>query len=988
MDFAEFIKQERLEEFPPAWIADVKGEFVFENENYQIKTEDLSIDYKDLIKEAKRLCIVCNKVFSNSYSYLVHNIDHLTIPLDKLNIEVPLQQNDSQKQQLHYSCVNMLTEEMDNRHGPPGVNSRSLTAAQSAAELEVLKEIENVYFTPPSEFNAARYALEHVPSYTNCDEIEQMFTKLKRQQQVVSGKALHLISQQRDNCDREFGEIQNIRQQLSETLSTCKKAREKLRSASNHLTISTFVILANVRKRQIIKSVLKSLDLLRSLRSVEKDVAELITKKQYFEAIELIMQSKKAASNNKEYKCIADLASRLQDTLDMTEEKLDSVLSSMCYNFDPIVFAKLKSAYDLLGKTQAAMEQLHMHYSSAVNESAFEAVKPFVDNVSMETKFQELCRSVPTTKAPLCLLNLCEKLFLVMRSYYLLVNWYSKHEESSMVTNVFDIEKNVSREYIKQKLKGGLIRIWNDVQGKVSTFLKSLGLEEYPFEKFIQMLGILRKLTQVAEVFCGDTSDLLRDFIKTQSVSYIKNYHKGRMEELKLFLENEGWEQCPVKSTFTLLNLQEFKQFKRYFKPKNDIGTSSQSSSSVHSLDNSVYISKYFNETTRTPFEMFRNENVTNDDIFGLEPESEVSEESDDEPEELKRDFVDDADVQNSPSKVAHSVIVTNTTLSVLRNCGQYLQITRYLPQIALEVIMLMNQLFDYYFFTVHLFFTSDLDVASSTLYTSKLNLLLKRISNIEDSFSSPSIPEHLEKTEANLHGLSERIVGVESIVFLAKQFEILQPYLESIVAQHQRMILEHFRDNTLAVVGDLRMPVYMASASKALDARSALIAMSQVRWDVKTVAEEHSAYVDMIVRKIQVFALRLENISQKITLNVDIVNAVWGMVAKFIVHLLVEGFSNASKCSNGGRGLMQLDYRQLFVKLEKISGLKPIPYQDYVDRYVKAYYLPRNELEEFVRDRVEYSNKHLIALITCACENKRDRQALSSAVEGREAAM
>ncbi|CAK1587864.1 unnamed protein product [Parnassius mnemosyne] len=908
----------------------------------------------------------------------------------------------------------MISEDcVEKRHEPPGYNSRSLSVAHTAADLEVLREIENVYFSPPSEFDAARYVLEHAPTPTTCEAVELMFTKLKRQQQVVSGKALHLISQQRDNCDREFAEIQIIREQLSKTLETCRKAREHLCTASNNLTISTFVILANVRKRQIIKSVLKSLELLRSLRSVEKDVAELLNKKEYYEAIELILKSRKAAASHKEYTCIADLSSRLQDTLDMTEEKLDSVLSSICYNFDEDVFKKLKKAYDLLGKTQAAMEQLHMHYSSAVNESAIEAVKPFTGEISIETKFQEMCLGVPPNKAPNCLLNLCEKLFMVMRSYYLLVDWHSKHDEEEKAqasSNVFDIEKNVSREYIRQKLKAGLIRIWHDVQAKVSTFLKNSGLEEYPFEKFIQMLGILRKLTQVAEIFCGDTSDLLQDFIKTQSVSYIKNYHRGRMEELKLFLENEGWEQCPVKSTFNLLNLQEFKQFKKYLNPSKadqsiavKTGSQSDTTSSVHSQDDSVYIARYFKyKTTQTPFEIFRDENVTNDDIFGIETELEPSDDSEDEPDELKRDYVDETDRDSitfdkpakSPSKVKESVIVTNTTLSVLRNCGQYLQISRYLPQISLEVIMLMNQLFDYYFYAVHLFFTTDLDVASTTLYSTKLSAALKRISNNINSpgeedaknFVCPDLPQHLDmSSEANLHGLSERIVAVESAIFLAKQFELLQPYLETIVAQHQKMILEHFKDNTLAVAVDLRMPVYMCSASKAVDARSALIAMSQVRWDVKNVAVENSPYVDMIIRKIQVFALRLENIASKVSLNLKVLNSIWSMVSKFIVHLLVEGFSNATKCSNGGRGLMQLDYRQLFVKLEKISGLKPIPYQDYVDRYVKAYYLPRNELEEFVLERTEYSNKHLLALVACACENKRDRQALTAIIESRE---
>ncbi|XP_063371444.1 syndetin [Cydia amplana] len=885
------------------------------------------------------------------------------------------------------------------RHGPPGVNSRALSAAHSAADLEVLKEIENVYFSPPSEFDAARHALESAPDPPTCDAIEQMFTKLKRQQQVVSGKALHLISQQRDNCDREFAEIQNIREQLVTTLHTCQTARNHLRTASNHLTISTFVILANFRKRQIIRSVLKSLELLRSLRSVEKDVQELLVKKEYCEAIELILKSRKAAANHKEYTCIADLATRLQDTLDMTEEKLDSVLASICYNFDGETFSKLRKAHALLGKSQAAMEQLHMHYSSAVNETSLKSVKDCIGEVSIEVKFQEMCQSVPKDKAAICFLNLCENLFLIMRSYYLLVKWHSKHEDEDLPSSsVFEIERNVSREYIKQKLKGGLVRIWHDVQAKVSTFLKSAYIEDFAFEKFIQILGILRRLMQVAEVFCGDKSDILEDFIKSHSVSYIKNYHRGRMDELKLFLENEGWEQCPVKSSFTLLNLQEFKKFKKYLNPNFDtsiskVSTLSDGTSSVHSQDDSVYIAKYFNQkTTHTPFEIFRSENVTNDDIFGLEPEIDGSDTSDDEPEELKRDFVDDD--AKSPSKVKHSVIVTNTTLSVLRNCGQYLQICRYLPQISLEVVMLMNQLFDFYFYTVHLFFTSDLDVASSTLYTSKLTATLKRISNSIDtsnsgdskSFLCPEIPQHLDlSSEEYLHGLSERIVAVESVIFLAKQFEFLQPYLESIVAQHQRLVLEHFRDNTLASAVDLRMPVYMCSASKAVDARTTLLAMSQVRWDVKNVEVENSPYVDVITRKIQVFALRLENISKKVTLNLEVINSVWAMVSKFIVHLLVEGFSNATKCSNGGRGLMQLDYRQLFVKIEKNSGLKPVPYQEYVDRYVKAYYLPRNELEVFIRDRLEYSNKHLLALVSCACENKRDRQELTAVIERRD---
>ena len=53
--------------------------------------------------------------------------------------------------------------------------------------------------------------------------------------------------------------------------------------------------------------------------------------------------------------------------------------------------------------------------------------------------------------------------------------------------------------------------------------------------------------------------------------------------------------------------------------------------------------------------------------------------------------------------------ILTNTTLTVLRQCGKYVQMSRLLRPIAFEVIVCMSQLFDYYLFAVHTFFTADL---------------------------------------------------------------------------------------------------------------------------------------------------------------------------------------------------------------------------------------------------------------------------------------
>ena len=47
----------------------------------------------------------------------------------------------------------------------------------------------------------------------------------------------------------------------------------------------------------------------------------------------------------------------------------------------------------------------------------------------------------------------------------------------------------------------------------------------------------------------------------------------------------------------------------------------------------------------------------------------------------------------------------------------------------------------------------------------------------------------------------------------------------------------------------------------------------------------------------------------------------------------------------------MQLDFQQFLMKLEKLSDLRPIPDREFVEGYVKAYYLPEAQLEIWIRD-------------------------------------
>lgn len=123
---------------------------------------------------------------------------------------------------------------------------------------------------------------------------------------------------------------------------------------------------------------------------------------------------------------------------------------------------------------------------------------------------------------------------------------------------------------------------------------------------------------------------------------------------------------------------------------------------------------------------------------------------------------------------------------------------------------------------------------------------------------------------------------------------------------------------------------------------------------------------------------MRLEEMSQTMKVPKD---ALWDSYCHVVTHVLVEGFSNAKKCSAAGRALMQLDFTHFLSVLELLSGMKHRVHQQYVDQYVKAFYLG-SSLEEFLTSQNSYSAKHMIGLINCACNDKKLRQKLLVLVE------
>ena len=63
----------------------------------------------------------------------------------------------------------------------------------------------------------------------------------------------------------------------------------------------------------------------------------------------------------------------------------------------------------------------------------------------------------------------------------------SLHLDSSSSEETFNLE------YMRQKLEHGLVRIWQDVQQKVRTYILGINLSAFKLEEFIQFLDLVNR---------------------------------------------------------------------------------------------------------------------------------------------------------------------------------------------------------------------------------------------------------------------------------------------------------------------------------------------------------------------------------------------------------------------------------------------------------------------------------------------------------------
>ncbi|CAN7997826.1 unnamed protein product [Ixodes hexagonus] len=877
-------------------------------------------------------------------------------------------------------------------------------------EEEVLSCIEAVYCSGEGDFDSSHHELKKLPEELDLAAIQVVHKVLRKQLAVVSKRVSDLILQNQSWYTLELQRVTELQDSLDDAHTVCIQGRRSLACTRENLTVASLGLLAACRRRQQLQTLLKSLHLIKALQETDTRLRELLEEQDYPGAIQLGLACHRAASTFKHYQCISELSSKLQETLEMTEEQLDVALSRTCSNFDRSHYDKLQAAYGLLGKTQMAAHQLLMHFSSAIHNRAFAIVRGYVETHSAQedvqkAQYRDLCRCVPSESFLSCLLDLCQAMWQMMCSYKAILAWHQDRDDCTGSEG----EGGFEARYVRDKLVAGLQRVWQDIQKKLTEYLLACNMSGFKFNQFIQVLDVVRRLMDIGEEFCSSRSEELQQSLKQQSLNYFKNYHRSCLEELRMFLENESWELVPVRSSFSLLQLQEF-CFLRQSLQGRPATVSPSSRLETRREERPCFLA------SRNPFLIQQEEEE--EDLFDPLPSSvssgahscRIDSDDSDIPEELKKDYIDELTEevpQRRHSKVSgiprnqtkDAPFVTNTTLNILRQFGKYMKMMDVLHTIAFDVFLCMSQLFSYYLYTVYIFFAKEMSRFHGNCPT-------QVAATAKTARQSPTTME-MRKQRGNHHRRRHRCSAATTphgrrrcnggnsassrcrrrpptlstpLPVAARSGKMLAPLMRSYLPSQRTSASSSFCRSTYFTSCEIRIHcVYITSISRLLtpDFRAGMHGIPKCLINV-IVTILHAS------QELQVFLMRLSEVAKVIPIPKEATAVLWEHCIRISNRTFIEGFSQAKRCTPEGRAHMQLDYQQFVSKVEKLVDLRPLPDRDLVEAYIKAYYLMEKGLHQWIVQRgKEYAPKHLIGLVNCIAHlNKKGRQALLSLIE------
>mmetsp|Transcript_27286 Transcript_27286/g.67319 ORF Transcript_27286/g.67319 Transcript_27286/m.67319 type:complete len:643 (-) Transcript_27286:194-2122(-) len=530
----------------------------------------------------------------------------------------------------------------------------------------------------------------------------------------------------------------------------------------------------------------------------------------------------------------------------------------------------------------------------------------------------------------------------------------------------------------------------------------------------LSLLGLVDLFMQLGQAFSGEAPTVLRASVRTKSGSFYAAFHRERLDELRMRLENELWQRMPLNADALRSAMFAPPLASKSLVRQISMGGNSADRSAIETVGSSSHFPASY--STLEPLldaELIRQAAKGEED--GLWIRWVKLSERDPEGEPAARSVGAVAAVPTGED--GRLLAVCGTALNFAKIVHRYVHVMATLHPIAADAFAGIAGLFELLLLAVFTQFWGGPKVGSplwdegpfAETLAPRLKGTLLRLHHVyvegqqgmgaQPNSTAAETASAIRQTALRLVGAmpppsqpgssarlgpQESICAAESLQFIAAVLISARPRIEELIsaaysgsAPPQLAQVASFYAQSIDSVPHLTEAIHRALVRKTLDLTQASVAVGTFKWDLREIGTNESAYVHQFVSSAQTAATHIG----LLPLGNATVIRLHAMICDVISAALVEGYAMAKKCSNEGRAQMSIDLKTIQVELSQV--LKCPVSLTRADAYIKAYYKSAGELVGWARDHPEISGKQLLSLVNCHFAlKKKERDDLLKALD------
>jgi len=237
-----------------------------------------------------------------------------------------------------------------------------------------------------------------------------------------------------------------------------------------------------------------------------------------------------------------------------------------------------------------------------------------------------------------------------------------------------------------------------------------------------------------------------------------------------------------------------------------------------------------------------------------------------------------------------------------------------------------------------------------------------------------------------NLYGLVERFSAANSLLDAARHVSKAAPSLAAAMPESESAVPCSYSERTVAAAEDLRHFLLLRGCRLMLPLSWLPEAVAGVEYQIAEPPSVPASWTQQLVRQLELFGAQIAGAGAEVP--ADGLNQLWLCAAHEVARTIVDGISRVKKCTLEGRSGMSLDLQAVRHALGRLcppaaeSGALRL-----VDDYIKAFYIPLQDLPTWAAVHSQYSSKQVLALAGCIAESsglskRRDVTAAVARVE------